>query len=223
MRPSASIHPINRDCAINEAVFTPVFVSEERGSESERPHPRHHHHHHHHSNLCPKASRPSLHGFCIMDLRIIRRHLSISSSSNPCFFLTLPHPSPIASPSTPSLTFSPRIEKLTVCAHRYWEAQVDIGETIQGWVWWAWKVSSLHSLRPHLFLDLVLVCANMMVMRAYLAGVGCSAPPMMSFFGSMHTSACSVLDYLAGAGCSLRRSRRAIILFSSPSAFRGLV
>ena len=33
--------------------------------------------------------------------------------------------------------------------YRYWEVQADIGESIQGWVFWAWKVSlSLSKLFP---------------------------------------------------------------------------
>ena len=30
--------------------------------------------------------------------------------------------------------------RLTSESTRYWESQVDIGEAIQGWVYWTWKV-----------------------------------------------------------------------------------
>jgi glucan 1,3-beta-glucosidase len=30
--------------------------------------------------------------------------------------------------------------------NRYWEAQIEIGESIQGWIFWTWKVRALPCL-----------------------------------------------------------------------------
>src|SRR6266404_8390789 len=29
------------------------------------------------------------------------------------------------------------------CLRRYWEVQVEVGEAVQGWIYWTWKVRSL--------------------------------------------------------------------------------
>lgn len=43
-----------------------------------------------------------------------------------------------------------RLHHLYVCILRYYEAQVSIGEAIQGWVYWTWKVRIVFpSVLPH--------------------------------------------------------------------------
>ena len=37
------------------------------------------------------------------------------------------------------IIFSPRE---THCPRRYWEVQVEVGEEVQGWIYWTWKVRS---------------------------------------------------------------------------------
>lgn len=57
---------------------------------------------------------------------------------------------------------------------RYWEVQVDISETVQGWVYWAWKVSLIRlcpaSVQVSVFLRGASKAFVVRAISAYLSG-----------------------------------------------------